>query len=88
VPLPDKTVGFDRIVRILISVFDKTDILAPVSKRRNCPDFARLTTLVPDGEQSLGQLVDACVYLGMTPDVETVVIPAGPSLPVVLPPDR
>jgi hypothetical protein len=28
VPLPDETVGFDRIVRVLISVFDHTDILA------------------------------------------------------------
>lgn len=49
------------------------------------PGPPRLSTLVLDGEQSLGQLVDACIYLGISPEVETVVNPPRKFLPMEFP---
>lgn len=44
----------------------------------DAPGIHYVSTLVLEGEQGLAQLADAYVYLGMTPDVETVLNSAPP----------
>ena len=57
-------------------------------KAADMPGHTRYNTLLLDGEHSLGQLVDACIYLGMAPDVETIINPAPWWPPLDLPTGR
>ena len=67
VRLPDEAAGLDAIVRTLISAFDQADIVALGEwhgRIRLDSDLRLVLVRHPDFAKKVGQMADACIYVG------------------------